>query len=95
MLSPSDSTGTPMRSSIATYRFVMGVRRDTAPSGPASTPVAAAGQDQRQVVVLVAVAVRKAAAVDDHRMVEQRAVAFLGSTSAFEQIGELLRCGSS
>ena len=52
---------------------------------------AVAGEDDRQVVVVVAVAVGDAAAVDDHRVVEQAlAVDVLGLLQLVEEVGELL-----
>ena len=38
---------------------------------------ASAGQQDRKVVVIVLVAVAEAGAIDDHAVVEQRALAFL------------------
>ena len=51
---------------------------------------ALAGQQDRQVVVGVAVAVAVAAAVGDHAVVQQRAVAFRDRLQLAEQVGELL-----
>ena len=51
---------------------------------------AAAGEQNRQVVVIVGVAVGVAAAVDDHAVVQQRAVALLDALQLRQQVGELL-----
>ena len=50
---------------------------------------AATGHEDRQVVVVVAVAVADAAAVDDHRVVKQRAIALTDRLQLAEQVGEL------
>ena len=49
-----------------------------------------ASHDDRQVVMIVTVAVADSAAVDDHRTVEQRARAFWNRLEFAEQIGKLL-----
>ena len=51
---------------------------------------ALAGEEDRQVVVVVAVAVADPAAVDDHRMVEERPFALTDRPELLEQVGELL-----
>ena len=43
-----------------------------------------------EVVVLVAVSIGKTAAVRDHRVIQQRAVAFLHRFELVQQVGELL-----
>ena len=52
-------------------------------------PVALARQQDRQVVVGVGVAVADAAAVDDHAVVEQRAVALGDRLQLLEQVSQL------
>ena len=52
------------------------------------------GQDHRQMIVLMAVAVAQAAAVDDHGMIEQRAVAVFCGFQFAQEIGELLHVDS-
>ena len=42
------------------------------------------------MIVLMPVAVAEAAAVDDHGMIEQRAVAFLGRLQLAQEVAELL-----
>src|SRR5687767_15795271 len=49
----------------------------------------AACQQNWKVIVIVRVAVRNAAAVNDHRIVEQRAVAFLDRLQLIEEVAEL------
>ena len=92
VLSPKLFVGQPMRSSIDRYRLFSGVsfagRRTCRPVLIVPPPLP--DQQDRQVVVVVAVAVADAAAVDDHAVVEQRAVAFLDRLQLAEQVGELL-----
>ena len=91
MLSPSCSVVAPMRSSMASQRLLSGVSRATRMWRPVLMRAAAlAGQQHRQVVVLVAVAVADGAAVGDHAVVEQRAVAFVDRLELAEEVGELL-----
>ena len=74
--SPNDSIATPTLPSIDSRRLFIGVStlaRTTRP--PFELAGAAADQHQRQVAVIVTVAVADAAAVQDHRLIEQRAVA--------------------
>ncbi len=53
---------------------------------------AAAGQDDGQVVMRVAIAVRVATAIDDHRIVQERfAVHVLCVLHFIQKLGELLR----
>ena len=51
---------------------------------------AAADEQRRQVFVQVAVAIREAGAVDDHRVVEEAAIAFLDRLEVTEPSGQLL-----
>ena len=50
---------------------------------------AASGEQHGQIVVRVRVAVGDAAAIDDHAIVEERALAFAHGLQAFEEVGEL------
>ena len=52
---------------------------------------AAARQQDRQVIVVMAVAVADACAVDDHGVVEQGAVGFVDAVQLLQEIGDLLR----
>ena len=54
----------------------------------------AAGDEDRQVVVVVQVGVAHAAAVQEERMVQQRAVAFRRGPQLGEELGEQRRRGS-
>ena len=49
---------------------------------------AAAGEQDRQVVVVMAIAVGNSAAVEDHRVVEQAAAAFAVAPHPFEEVGQ-------
>ena len=74
---------TPMRSIMARYRLHIGVSlRYTTRRPVLMCRRRLADQQRRQVFVQVPVAVGKPGAVDQHHVVEQPAVAFLGSTSA-------------
>ena len=53
-------------------------------------PAAATGDEDREIVVVVAVAVADAAAVDDHAAVEERAIPFARPIELLEEIGKLL-----
>ena len=53
-------------------------------------PATAADQRQRQIDVRVAVAVGDAAAVQDHRVIEQRAVAIRSGLHPVDQVRQLL-----
>src|SRR5579884_1381510 len=50
---------------------------------------ALAGQQDRQVVMVVAVAIADARAVDDHRIIEQRTLALADGLHLFQQVGQL------
>src|SRR4029434_637838 len=54
-------------------------------------PAAAASQKDREVVVVVRIAVAQAGTVDDHAVVEQRAVALAHRLELVEEVGELPR----
>ena len=91
VLSPSFSVCTPDLSSIDSSRLFIGVS-----SAIADVPAAlefsrpAADQSQRQIGVRVPIAVGDAAAVEDHRVIEQRAVAVRSRFHALDQISELI-----
>ena len=51
---------------------------------------ASAGQDHRQILVAVAVGVAQRAAVDDHRVVEQRPLPVLNRVEFGQEVSELL-----
>ena len=90
--SPSRGTpSTPIRSSMLRYRLLIGCDLNLTWRPAENVPPAAAGQDDRQVGVGMAVAVGIAAAVDDHRIVKQRlAVDVFDRVHFFEEPGELL-----
>ena len=52
-------------------------------------PAAVAGDEDRQVVVVVTIAVAVAGAVHDHAMIEQAAVALAGRLQLVEDVGGL------
>src|SRR5262245_25796023 len=51
--------------------------------------IAAPQDDHRQIFVAVQIAVAEAAAIDDHAMIEQRAVAFSNRFQLPDEVGEL------
>ena len=78
VLSPSLSFGTPTLSSIDSSRFVIGVWSGYFRCRPPLMPAgAAADHEIRQREMIVRVAVAHVAAVEDQRVIEQRAVAVL------------------
>jgi hypothetical protein len=60
VLSPIFTSCTSMPSSVARYRFVIGVLWGSADGPRRPDGIAAVGQDGRQIVVLVAIAVAQA-----------------------------------
>ena len=94
VLSPSFSTVISMRLSIDIQRLLSGVsfvKRRCRPVDKRAA--AAAGQQDRQVFVVVGVAVVNAAAVGDHGVVEQRAVAFLDLVQSCRASRRVAGCG--
>jgi hypothetical protein len=92
VLSPTFSTGTPARSSSVSSRFACGVSCGyTQVLAALDAAVTLAEHDVRQRVVVVQVAVRHVAAVQDDRVVEQRAVAVLRVGQLLDELREDLR----
>ena len=57
---------------------------------PLILPIAPPASKRRQIVVLMAIAVAQAAAVDDHRVIQQRALAVLGRLHLAEEVAQHL-----
>ena len=92
MESPTCSGRTPTRSIMVAKRLATGrfALVDDVASG--AYEIAAAPREQRrQLIVGVNVAVGEAAAVDDHRLIEQVGVAFLGVLQLLQEFGEQLQ----
>jgi hypothetical protein len=50
--------------------------------------IAVAGEDDRQVFVVMAVAIANACTIDDHRVIEQGAIAIFGVLEILQEAGE-------
>ena len=91
MLSPNDFSLMPIRCSIERYRLQSGVFSGARSRRPGrSVPLPRPGQQQRQVLHRVTVAVLKRAAEHDHRIVEQRRAAFIEALQPVQEVRQLL-----
>ena len=72
------------------YRFATGNAVGQFDVAPCFESAAAAGKQNRQIVVIVAVAIADAAAVNDHGVIKERAIAIGRGFHLLQEVGELL-----